>query len=177
VNILGQRRGKVIGLVSGWCRQNRIEQRIMTDPTLYDRDFYAWANEQAALLRAGKLAAADIENIAEEIESMGKTEKRELANRLAVLLLHLLKWQYQPARRCSSWQATIRVQRRDLAIHLQDNPSLKAKLAETIEQAYGNAVIEAASETGQPELSFPSECPWTFELIMNAAFWPGDGEH
>ncbi|MCT6678023.1 DUF29 domain-containing protein, partial [Staphylococcus aureus] len=81
----------------------------MSNSTLYEQDFYAWANEQAGLLRAGKLAQADIEHIAEEIESMGKTEKRELVSRLAVLLLHLLKWQFQPGRRGTSWQATIRL--------------------------------------------------------------------
>ncbi|MDG5495551.1 MULTISPECIES: DUF29 domain-containing protein [Azospirillaceae] len=139
---------------------------------LYETDFYAWANEQAALLRAGKLAAADIEHIAEEIESMGKTEKRELANRLVVLLLHLLKWQFQPLRRSASWEATIRVQRRDLAVHLQDNPSLKAKVGDVIEQAYGNALIQAAAETGLLEKTFPAECPWSFDLIMDAGFWP-----
>ena len=71
--------------------------------SLYDRDFYAWANEQAALLRAGRLTEADIENIAEEIESMGRSEKRELVGRLAILLQHLLKWQFQPGRRSASW--------------------------------------------------------------------------
>ena len=76
--------------------------------SLYERDFYAWANEQAALLRAGKLDSADIENIAEEIESMGRSEKRELINRLAVLLLHLLKWRFQPGLRGNSWRATYR---------------------------------------------------------------------
>jgi len=140
--------------------------------TLYETDFYAWANEQAALLRAGKLTAADIEHIAEEIESMGRTEKRELANRLAVLLLHLLKWQHQPKRRGASWEAAIRVQRRDLAVHLQDNPSLKAKVSDAIEQAYGNAVIEASAETGLPEPTFPTECPWSFDQMMNEDFWP-----
>lgn len=139
---------------------------------LYETDFYAWANEQAALLRAGKLAAADIEHIAEEIESMGRTEKRELANRLVVLLLHLLKWQFQPVRRGSSWEATIRVQRRDLDVHLKDNPSLNAKVGEVIEQAYGNALIQAADETGLPETTFPAECPWSFDQIMDAGFWP-----
>lgn len=139
---------------------------------LYETDFYAWANEQAALLRAGKLAAADIEHIAEEIESMGKTEKRELANRLVVLLLHLLKWQFQPLRRSASWEATIRVQRRDLAVHLQDNPSLKAKVGDVIEQAYGNALIQAAAETGLLETTFRADCPWSFDLIMDAGFWP-----
>lgn len=139
---------------------------------LYEQDFYAWANEQAALLRSGRLSAADIEHIAEEIESMGKAEKRELANRLLVLLLHLLKWQFQPVRRGSSWEATIRVQRRDLAVHLHDNPSLKAKLPEAMQQAYGNALIMAADETGLPEATFPAECPWSFEQIMDAGFWP-----
>ena len=140
--------------------------------TLYETDFYAWANEQARLLRAGKLSAVDIEHIAEEIESMGKTEKRELANRLAVLLLHLLKWEFQPVRRGFSWEATIRVQRRDLAVHLRDNPSLKAITSAVIDQAYGNAVIQAADETGLPETTFPAECPWSFDQILEPSFWP-----
>ena len=93
--------------------------------TLYDRDFFAWSLEQVKLLRAGKLAEADIEHIAEEIETMGRTEKRELISRLSVLLLHLLKWRYQPERRSPSWEASIRVQRNRLADHLDDNPSLK----------------------------------------------------
>ena len=140
---------------------------------LYDQDFYAWANEQAALLRAGKLGQADIEHIAEEIESMGKTEKRALVSRLTVLLLHLLKWQHQPGRRSTSWQATIRVQRRDLIRHLRDNPSLKAVIPEAIADAYGDAVIEAASETGFPESTFPATCSWSFEQVMDETFWPG----
>jgi hypothetical protein len=141
--------------------------------TLYDQDFYAWANQQAELLRAGKLSEADIAHIAEEIESMGKTEKRELVNRLTILLLHLLKWQYQPARRGPSWQATIRVQRRELDAHMADNPSLKAVLPQAIEQAYGNAVIEAEAETGLLEATFPAACPWSFEKMSDPDFWPG----
>ncbi|MCT6527539.1 DUF29 domain-containing protein [Staphylococcus aureus] len=144
----------------------------MSNSTLYEQDFYAWANEQAGLLRAGKLAQADIEHIAEEIESMGKTEKRELVSRLAVLLLHLLKWQFQPGRRGTSWQATIRLQRRDLTRHIRDNPSLKANLDEAISYAYGNAIIEAVGETGLLEGTFPTACPWSFEQIMAEDFWP-----
>jgi len=139
---------------------------------LYETDFYAWANQQAELLRAGKLSAADIENIAEEIESMGKTEKRELVSRLAVLLLHLLKWRFQPERRGASWEASITVQRRDLVRHLRDNPSLKSKIAEAIEDAYGDAFLLVAAETGLPRPTFPVECPWSFETIMDAEFWP-----
>lgn len=139
---------------------------------LYETDFYAWANQQAALLRAGKLSAADIEHIAEEIESMGKTEQRELESRLTILLLHLLKWQFQPTRRGASWEATIRVQRRDLARHIDRNPSLNPKIAEALSYAYENAKIEAAAETGQPETTFPAEGPWPFDQIMDEAFWP-----
>jgi Domain of unknown function DUF29 len=94
---------------------------------LYDRDFFAWSRQQAELLRAGKLAQADIEHIAAEIDSMGRTEKRELISRLSVLLLHLLKWRYQPDKRGPSREASIRVQRK-LADHLDDNPSLKPLL-------------------------------------------------
>jgi hypothetical protein len=144
----------------------------MTKNSLYEQDFYAWANQQAALLRAGQLPAADIEHIAEEIESMGKTEKRELISRLTVLLLHLLKWQFQPGLRSSSWRATIRIQRDDLADHLQDNPSLKAKLDEAIASAYRKALIAAGAETGLPDSTFPNACPWRFESIMDAEFWP-----
>lgn len=147
----------------------------MSNTTLYDRDFYAWANEQAQLLRDGKLSEADIGHIAEEIESMGKTEKRELISRLSVLLLHLLKWQFQPGRRSASWQATIRVQRRDLERHLRDNPSLKALIPEAIADAYGNAIIEAGAETGFPESTFPAFSPWSFEQMMAEDFWPGAG--
>ncbi|MDR3518484.1 MAG: DUF29 domain-containing protein [Azospirillaceae bacterium] len=139
---------------------------------LYDTDFYAWANEQAALLRAGNLSAADIENIAEEIESMGRTEKRELVNRLTMLLLHLLKWRFQPGLQGASWRATIKVQRRDLARHLKDNPSLKATVPEAIADAYGDAVIQAAAETGLPESTFPVACPWSFDQVTDPDFWP-----
>src|ERR1700679_4188739 len=99
-------------------------------------DFHAWALEQAALLRAGRFAAADIENIAEEIESMGRGEKRELVNRLTILLLHLLKWHFQPGFRSASWNSSIREQRIRLRSHLKDNPSLKGKLDESFAEAY-----------------------------------------
>ena len=139
---------------------------------LYERDFYAWASEQAALLRSGRLAQADVVNIAEEIESMGRSEKRELISRLAVLLMHLLKWQVQPLLRGASWRATLRVQRRALTRHLADNPSLKAILPEAIHEAYGDAVLEAERETGLDERAFPATCPYSFEQLMDADFLP-----
>ena len=133
---------------------------------LYDRDFYAWANEQAALLRAGRLSAADIAHIAEEIESMGRSEKRELTSRLAMLLAHLLKWRFQPGRRGRSRQATIREQRSEVADVLADNPSLGARLDELLPNAYGKAVQIAIRETDLPEETFPAICPWSFEQAM-----------
>ena len=139
---------------------------------LYDQDFFAWANEQAALLRAGRLAEADIDHIAEEIESMGKTEKRVLVSRLTVLLLHLLKWQFQPDHRGANWEATIAVQRDDLADHLIDNPSLQAKLPEAVASAYRKAVIMTYGETALPPQTRPTICPWSFAQIMDPAFWP-----
>ena len=145
----------------------------MPEGSLYDRDFYAWANEQAALLRAGKLSQADIEHIAEEIESMGRTEKRELISRLKLLVMHLLKWQFQPVARSISWQLTVKEQRREVARHLADNPSLKARLGETMSDAYGDAIIAAARETSLPEEVFPADCPWSFDEMMNPEFWPG----
>ncbi|MGB8843641.1 MAG: DUF29 domain-containing protein [Aliidongia sp.] len=149
----------------------------MSDPSLYDQDFYAWANEQAALLRAGQLSAADIEHIAEEIESLGKTEKRELVSRLAVLLGHLLKWQYQPDRRGSSWDATIRTQRLEVRDHLIDTPSLKGRLADALAAAYERAIIAATAETGLGQSTFPAACPWNFDQIMSGDFWPGVATH
>jgi hypothetical protein len=147
------------------------------DPSLYDRDFFAWANEQAALLRDGRLSAADVEHIAEEIASMGRSEKRELVNRLAVLLLHLLKWEFQPGLRGNSWRLTIKEQRYRLADHLADNPSLRAIVAEAIVNAYRLALVEAERETGLAEATFPAACPWTFPQITAEDFWPGDERH
>jgi hypothetical protein len=143
--------------------------------TLYERDFYAWANEQAALLRAGRLDAADIENIAEEIESMGRGEKRELVNRLAVLLAHLLKWRYQPDRRGRSWILTIKEQRHRLVRHLRDNPSLTAQVAEAMSDAYDLARIKAEQEAHLTEETFPPVCPFAFEQAVSDDFWPDQG--
>lgn len=140
--------------------------------TLYDRDFYAWANQQAQLLRAGNLADADIDLIAEEIESMGKAEKRELVSRLAILTMHLLKWLHQPSGRSTSWRLTIEEQRRKTVRHLADNPSLKYRLDEALDDAYGDAILSAARETGLDRSDFPSACPWSYEHIVDPNFWP-----
>jgi len=139
----------------------------------YDHDFYAWANEQAALLRAGEFSRAYVENIAEEIASMGRTEKRELVSRLTVLLLHLLKWRFQPNKRSNSWKHSIATSRDQLAEHLDDNPSLKSKLPQAITSAFRYARRGAADETGLDDSVFPELCPWTFDQMMEEEFWPG----
>lgn len=140
--------------------------------SLYEQDFYAWANEQAALLRAGKFDVADIENIAEEIESMGRSEKRELVHRLAVLLTHLLKWHQQPNFRSVSWRLTVKEQRLRLEQHLSENPSLKSQIDLATRNAYRLARVEAARETGFLEDSFPRQCPFSFDQAIDENFWP-----
>lgn len=144
----------------------------MSNSTLYDRDFYAWAHEQADLLRAGRLSEADISNIVEEIETLGRSEMRELASRLRVLLLHLLKWQYQPSFQGQSWRTSIIVQRSEVSEHLTESPSLKSRVSEAIDRAYHLARLEAERETGLPLRTFPEICPWSFEQMMASDFWP-----
>ena len=141
--------------------------------TRYEQDFYAWSQEQAALLRAGKATQADLENIAEEIESMGKTEKRELVSGLTVLLLHLVKWRFQPTKRGRSWRLSIEGQRLDVRHLLEENPSLKPVLAQSLGQAWRRVLIEAEKETGLERSNFPAACPWTAESVLNDDFWPG----
>ncbi|HQV80996.1 MAG: DUF29 domain-containing protein [Agitococcus sp.] len=140
--------------------------------TAYKTDVVAWANEQAAFIRAGRFDLLDLENIAEEIESVGKSEKRELASRMSLLLAHLLKWQYQPVRRGSSWERTIRIQRKEVIYELADTPSLKPLLRNTewMDLVWGKAVSSATDETGLD--SFPEICPWTPEQILSQEFFP-----
>jgi hypothetical protein len=140
--------------------------------TTYDQDVVAWANEQAALLRAGKFSAIDIEHIAEEIEDVGKSEQRELASRMAILLAHLLKWQFQPERQSKSWMRTIKEQRRAIAAHLEETPSLKASLSRPhwLVGVWADAVAAAASETGLDDL--PVNSPWTMEQVLDEEFFP-----
>jgi Domain of unknown function DUF29 len=140
--------------------------------TRYDDDVIAWANEQAAFLRAGNFAALDIEHIADEVEDVGKSEQRELESRMALLLAHLLKWMVQPGRRGTSWETTIRNQRKAVALRLRKTPSLKADLGEIEwwDVAWGDAVYQAEKETGLKDL--PAACPWSMDQIMDAGFLP-----
>jgi len=138
----------------------------------YDQDFYGWTQEQAALLRAGRLNDLDIENLIEEVETMGRSEKRELESRLTVLLVHLLKWKYQSNRRCRSWQLTIKTQRIDFLKVLRDNPGLKPSLDQCMIDAYQLATIKASLETGLDEGIFPASCPWELSDAIKQDFYP-----
>lgn len=140
----------------------------------YEQDFYSWLMGNAQLLRERKFSDLDIEHIIEELESMGKREKRALVSRLTVLLAHLLKWQFQPAKRSRSWKNTILVQRLDIQELLEDSPSLKHILAEKLDVAYTKAILFAEDETGIESRHFPATCPFSFEQIMTRDFFPED---
>lgn len=144
----------------------------MTSAARYEEDVVAWASEQARLLREGRLDLLDIANLAEEIEDVGKSEQRELVNRMAVLLAHLIKWQGQPGRRGASWQITIRNQRRGIARRLDETPSLRPKLNEPAWWAgvWDDAAAQAAEETGLSD--FPDTCPWGPGEILDQAWLP-----
>ena len=141
----------------------------------YEGDLYAWAAAQATLLRAGRFSELDVQNIAEEIEALGRGERRKLESHLAVLLLHLLKWSYQPERQGRSWRLTIVEQRRQLTRHLGENPSLRAVQDEALANAYGDAVLRAEIETGLLRDMFPWACPYSFDQVMDDGFWPEPG--
>lgn len=142
--------------------------------TLYETDFYAWTQRQAALLREEAFEQIDWNNLMEEIESLGRSEKHEVESRLTVILMHLLKWQYQPSRRITgrSWRKTLTIQRIDLDRHLAQNPSLRAQLPLLVNDVYTLAVRKAAVETGLDRRTFPLQCPWTVEQILDEEFWP-----
>jgi hypothetical protein len=138
----------------------------------YDADIVAWAAEQAELLRSRQWSALDIDNIAEEIDSVGRTEKRELGSRMTVLLAHLLKWHFQPEHRSNSWLRTIRHQRKEIGRALQKMPSLRPCLddPEWLDNAWESAVEWAAKETGIDE--FPEDLIWTVQQVIDHDFLP-----
>ena len=118
--------------------------------------------------------ALDAANLAEEIESLGRSEKREISSRLRVLLTHMLKWQHQPEARSGSWRGTIREQRYELEAVLEDSPSLRSIVPERIASAYQRALRKAEEETGLPRSAFPAICPYTPEQVLDLDYLPGD---
>ncbi len=142
----------------------------MTTAT-YETDFYQWTQQQADLLRQGALSALDIENLIEEIESMGSSQKNALQSYLFNVLMHMLKWRYQPERHGTSWRYSIRNGRNAIERLLENNPSLVPQLPAFITTEYRRARREAADETGLPLTTFPEECPFTVEQITDD-YWP-----
>ncbi|MEA1053567.1 DUF29 domain-containing protein, partial [Lamprobacter modestohalophilus] len=149
-----------------WSHQKTISQAT------YAHDFHAWTEQQARLLRQGQWAEADMEHIAEELDTLGASERRELESRLKVLLLHLLKWQYQPDQRSSSWIGTIDEQRDQLDSLLRQSPSLRRLMSEYLDYAYPKARRGASRETGLSSATFPDTCPYAEQDVLDSEFWP-----
>jgi hypothetical protein len=140
--------------------------------TLYDSDYYLWSEHQATLLRQGKLTLLDLENLAEEIESLGKSDRRALMSQINRLLVHLLKWQFQAERRSVSWEKSIRSARRSIDRILEDSPSLRDAMSARLEKEYDLARRDASRETGLPESAFPEQCPYSDAQILAEDFLP-----
>jgi Domain of unknown function DUF29 len=146
--------------------------------TTYDADFYAWTQAQAAALRAKKWLALDVDNLAEEIESLGRSDRRAITHQLERLLLHLLKWVYQPdqrARRGRGWRGSVRQARTAIADLLEESPSLRDYPAQRVALAYRRARQQSAIQTGLPLATFPETCPWSSAQLLDEDFWPEDG--
>ncbi len=144
----------------------------MATLNLYDIDFSAWAHEQSEYLKQKKFKLIDLTHLIQEVEEMGNQNRHELKNRLVILLIHLLKWRFQPERKGNSWYQTIANQRLDIADLLEDNPSLKHPLPELFLKAYKLAVSKASIETGINKNIFPVESLWTLNQILDENFFP-----
>jgi hypothetical protein len=140
--------------------------------TAYNSDYFLWSEHQAALLRQGKLTLLDIENLAEEIESLGKSDRRALMSQVQRLLVHLLKWQFQPDRRSVGWEKSIRSARRAISRILEDSPSLGDAMSARLEKEFDLARRDASRETGLPESAFPAHCPYSGAHILDEGFLP-----
>ncbi|MDZ8068829.1 MAG: DUF29 domain-containing protein [Nostoc sp. DedQUE08] len=144
----------------------------MSKTTLYNQDFLVWTQQQAECLKKGRWAELDVEHLVEELEALGRSEQKELGSYLQVLLMHLLKCQYQPERKTKSWVNTISNCRNQIQDCLEDTPSLQCLLEdrEWIQKYYRRARRDAANETEKPIETFPLECPFTMEQVLNSEF-------
>lgn len=146
-----------------------------TDSTnLYNRDYYLWLSHTAQLISEGKLSEVDTANLIEEIEDMGRSEKRAIESNLVVVLLHLLKYKYQPERRTNSWKSSIREHRRRLRKAFSASPSLKGYCEEVFSECYQDGREQAADETELPLNTFPPESPFTLDETLNPNYLPED---
>jgi len=139
----------------------------------YEEDFVAWLEDQAQRARRREIEGLDLENIAEELEGLARSDRREIRNRLTVLLIHLVKYKFQPRRRSSGWVATIGEQRRRITAVLDDSPSMRPFPASILNQCYTEARSAAADETGLPQSTFPERCPFELEAVLDPRWLPG----
>ncbi|WP_052646659.1 DUF29 domain-containing protein [Spirulina subsalsa] len=142
---------------------------------LYDQDFNLWLEQTVSLLEKGELHHLDVKNLLEELRDMGRNTKREVLSRLKALLLHLLKWKYQPQKRTASWASTIDEQRDQLQLILRDSPSLRPYLEAFFVECYQKAIRGVVHETGLSKQTFPLVCPFTVADVLSLDYWP-DGE-
>ena len=153
-----------------------LARKTSADPPpashVYETDLVAWAEANAALLRQGRVSEIDALHIAEELEDVGKSERRSLASHLRNLLVHLLKWRCQEGLRRVSWRLSIQNARLQIQDILADSPSLKARVAASLEDEYRRALVLAATETGLPKGTFPADCPFSAEQVLDEDWWP-----
>jgi hypothetical protein len=153
-------------------KEPRAEASAVSPGADYDTDFFQWTQSTAEMIRQGRLAEVDLEHVAEEIEDMGKRDRREVRSRLIVLLTHLLKRELQPELRTSSWTSTINEQRMQIQLIIQDSPSLYRLPSEELATTYKSAVEQAIAQTGLDAAHFPPSCPYTAEQILDGDFFP-----
>lgn len=138
----------------------------------YEQDFYVWLQRNIDLLKQGKFNEIDVDILVDELESMGKRDKRELTSRLMILIAHLLKWQFQPNNQSNRWHGSIDEQRLQIIRQLEDSLSLKTQLSESIKSAYPDALKLAVKETTLPLNTFPNTCPYSISQLLDEDFYP-----
>lgn len=138
----------------------------------YTTDFSKWAQQTAKLLREQRWQEVDLVHLVEEVEDLGKTEKRGIASQLTRLLLHLLEWQYQPERRSDSWLDSITDARLQIELAIQDSPSLKTYPLMQLEKSYRKARVSAAKQTHLSLSVFPEVCPFSLDNCLSEDWLP-----
>jgi hypothetical protein len=157
-----------------WASGEEEDETMGPNAELYGQDFYAWTQEQAALLREGKWHALDCEHLIEEIEDLGCSARKELRSYLEGLVLHLLKWRYQSDYRGRSWRDGIEENRARIPDCFAESPSLHPQLPKLLQECYLHARRKAARQTRLSLATFPETCPWMVEQLLDDAFWPAE---
>jgi hypothetical protein len=153
-------------------KEQHAAPSVVSPDAGYDADFFQWTQSTAEMIRQGRLVEVDLEHVAEEIEAMGKRDRREVRSRLIVLIVHLLKWGFQPDLRTPSWSSTIDEQRTQIQFTIQDSPSLRRLPGEELAATYKSAVKRTIAQTGLEAERFPSSCPYTAEQVLDSDFFP-----